>query len=410
MGQKFKTNIQILVILFMAVVFLVCLAMLVGNNIQPPIVIAQEPTAGPDAIRDSFSKERLAAFGLSLEEIEAAAGPVNLQVGVRSSAVTVPTGGAVTFTIAVTNPSTSPNNTQYILFSQTLPNTMIGGTNPNFGGLTAISNGLNPPTWLITNPLAKGTSISFTVSGTLNSACNAIALYTARVVPFNIAEEVNLANNTASRTVNINSGSSCAYLPIIRRDPTPTPNPIVFFDNFSGEQRWSSADNDDCERAYVSDEYQMKANTEDENCFSPAPEAAERSFGTFKVRARRTDGSSNFTVAVYSNGSGSGNYYAFEVNPHNDCGWRLIRRRDGNNNTVRDGGCDAAISRESGTNTLEIRHFSNGNVSVFINNIQVGSTYNDGSQLTGEGTGFYIRTNSSDDVTVRFDDFTVIQP
>ena len=72
-------------------------------------------------------------------------------------------------------------------------------------------------------------------------------------------------------------------------------------------------------------------------------------------------------------------------------------------------GCDSAISRDSGTNTLEIRHTSDGNVSVFVNGTQLGSTYNDGSQLTGVGTGVYIRSNNTDDVTVRFDDFTVIQ-
>jgi hypothetical protein len=74
---------------------------------------------------------------------------------------------------------------------------------------------------------------------------------------------------------------------------------------------------------------------------------------------------------------------------------------------VRSGGCESVINRDSGSNILEIRHFSNGNISVFINGTQLGSTYTDGSQLTGRGTGVYIRTNNDDDVAERFDDFTV---
>jgi hypothetical protein len=128
------------------------------------------------------------------------------------------------------------------------------------------------------------------------------------------------------------------------------------------------------------------------------------------VKAHRDDGGSNFAAAIYINGQGDGNYYAFEVKPNDDCSWKLIRKRDGNSSTVRSGGCESAINRGSGSNILEIRHTNNGNVSVFINGTQLGSTYNDGSQLTGQGTGVYARTSNDDDVSVRFDDFTVITP
>lgn len=411
MSQTIKANIQILAILLVATGLLIFLSIAVGTSVQPQIAIAQEPLPSPAAARSSFSKEKLAAFGLSLEDIQAAAASFNLQVTVNVSPPSVPSGGQATFTVTITNLSSSTDPAQYILFSQSLPPGMTGGT-PNFGGggVNAISNGLNPPTWLITNQIAKGNSIQFTVAGTLSSTCSTIATYTASAIPFEASADTNLSNNTASRGVNVIGQGACIYFPIVRRDPTPTPNPVVFFDNFSGAQNWSRSDDSDCERAYINGEYEIKANTKDKICFGPAPGAAERVYGTFKVKAHRDGGGSNFAVAIYINGQGDGNYYAFEVKPNDDCSWKLIRKRDGNSSTVRSGGCESAINRGSGSNILEIRHASNGNVSVFINGIQLGSTYNDGSQLTGRGTGVYTRTSNDDDVSVRFDDFTVITP
>lgn len=402
-----KANIQILAILLVAIGLLICLSIVVGSGVQPQIAAAQEPSASPSPAIGTFSEERLAAFGLSLDDIQAAAGPFNLQVTVNANTTSVPSGGSVTFTVIIAN--SGPNPAQYILFSQSLPPGMTGGT-PNFGSVNAISNGLNPPTWLITNQIANGNSIQFTVSGTLNSTCNTIATYTATAMPFEGGADPILTNNTASRGVNVTTGITCLYLPMIRRDPTPTPNPVAFLDNFSGARNWPTADDSDCERAYIDDEYEIEAKTKDELCFGPAPGAAEREFGTFKVKARRHGGGSNFSYAIYINGQGDDNYYAFEVKPNDDCSWRLIRRRDGNSSTVRSGGCDSPINRGSSSNILEIRHTSNGNISVFINDTQLGSTYNDGSQLTGRGTGVYVQTANDDDVTIRFDDFTVILP
>jgi hypothetical protein len=285
---------------------------------------------------------------------------------------------------------------------------MSGGT-PNFagGGVNAIPNGPNPTAWLITNPINSGNSIQFTVQGNITSTCNVTASYIANAVPFESGADPNLSNNTGIGSLTVVAGKVCIYFPIIRRDPTPTPNPIVFFDNFSGAQNWSTSDDSDCERRYTGGEYEIVAKTDDVLCFGPAPGAAERSFGSFKVKARRETGGSDFAVAIYTNGQGADNYYAFEVKPDDDCGWRLIRRSGGNSSEVRSGGCESVINRDSGSNILEIRHFSNGNVSVFINGTQVGSTFTDGAQLTGRGTGVYIRTNNADDVAGRFDDFTV---
>jgi len=409
MSQTIKANIQILAILLVATGLLIFLSIAVGTGVQPQIAIAQEPLPSPAAARSSFSKEKLAAFGLSLEDIQAAAASFNLQVTVNVSPPSVSSPGVATFTIIITNGG--PQTAQYILFSQSLPPGMTGG-DPNFvpAGVNAISNGLNPPTWLITNQIASGNSIQFTVAGTLSSTCSTIATYTASAIPFEAGADTNLSNNTASRGVNVIGQGACIYFPIVRRDPTPTPNPVVFFDNFSGAQNWSRSDDSDCERAYINGEYEIRAKTKDKICFGPAPGAAEREHGTFKVKAHRDGGGSNFAVAIYINGQGDGNYYAFEVKPNDDCSWKLIRKRDGNSSTVRSGGCESAINRGSGSNILEIRHASNGNVSVFINGTQLGSTYNDGSQLTGRGTGVYTRTSNDDDVSVRFDDFTVITP
>ncbi len=407
MYQTIKTNVQILAILLVATALLIGLSILVGTNMQPQIAAAQEPLVNAQAARNTFSKEKLAAFGLSLEDIQAAAGPYDLQVTVTPSSASIPSGGTATFTVRITN--LGPNTAQYILFSRSLPGGMTGETF-NFGSVNAISNGLNPPTWLITNQIASGNFIQFTVQGSINSTCNTIATYTASAVPFTSSEDSNLTNNSAGGQVNVLGTGTCLFLPIIRKEPTPTPNPIVFFDNFSGDKNWPTADDSDCDRSYVNDEYEIKAKTKDEDCFGPAPGAAERTYGTFKVKARRDSGSSNFTVAIYINGSGSDNYYAFEVKPYDDCSWKLIRRRDGDSSTKRSGGCESAINRNSASNILEIRHISNGDISVFINGTQLGSTYNDGSQLTGQGTGIYARTSKDDDIYARFDDFTVVLP
>jgi hypothetical protein len=149
MRQTIKANVQILVILFVATMLLICISIVIGSGVQPQIAAAQQPLPSPSLARSAFTEEKLAAFGLSLSDIEAAAGPHDLRVTVSASPGSVPSGGSATFTISITNLSTS-NTAQYILFSQSLPGAMTGGT-PNFGSLNVISNGLNPPTWLITN-------------------------------------------------------------------------------------------------------------------------------------------------------------------------------------------------------------------------------------------------------------------
>lgn len=411
MNNTIKTNIQILAILLVAIVLLICLSFVVGSGIQPQVAVAQAPLPSPSAARNAFTAEKLAAYGLSLQDIQAAA-LYDLKVEVTANAASVPSGGAVVFTVKITN--LGPTLAQYILFSQSLPPGMTGGT-PNFGSLTAISDGKNPPsTWLITNAIPPAPNsnnfIQFTVSGNLGAKCNAVASYKATADAFNASNDAIKGNNTAIRSVNVTGSQACLFLPLIQKFPTPTPNPVVFFDDFGGNKNWPTADDSNCDRTYVNNEYEIRAKSQDEDCFSPAPSGAEKRYGRFKVKVRRDSGSSDFTVGIYINGAGADNYYLFQVNPADSCGWELIRRKDGNSDTKRSGGCDGAINRNSNSNTLEIRHTSNGDIRVFINGTQLGSTYNDGSQLSGTGTGVYARTNNSDDVVVRFDDFTVNQP
>jgi uncharacterized repeat protein (TIGR01451 family) len=414
-----KTNLQILFVLFIVAVLLVCLSFMTATDLQP--VIAQEPPINATSVLETFSREDLAAFGLSLEEIQAASGNFDVRVSVRASTSSVSSGGLVTFTTTITNGG--PDLAQYLLFSQNLPAGITpANPTPVFGpGVTAISNGANPPTWLLTNPIITTSPVTISVSGRINSVCSTIATYSASVFPFETTADSILSNNQQSAPVNVITGITCLYLPIIRKDPTPTPNPIAFYDDFSTQQ-WTTADDDDCERSYASGEYQIKAKKEgdenDNNCFSNAPTGTSlgnpsQTYGTFRVKARRESGTNNFTVAIYANGAGGETYYALEVNPGDDCSWRLIRREedenDGDADVKRSGSCDAAIRRNSEWNTLELRHASNGDISVFVNGTQLGSTYNDGSQLGGTGTGVYARTNNNDSVTVRFDDFTVIR-
>ncbi len=404
MNTSNKTSLQILFVLLIVAVVLVGLSFIATTDMEP--AFAQEPPVQGTPALNTFSEETLAAYGLSIEDIEAALTPLNInniEVSVSVNPASIPNGRSVTFTTTITNQG--PGSVQYLLFSRVLPSGMAASP-PT--GTTLISNGLNPPTWLLPNPITPTGSVEIIITGTINTQCGGLSPYTA-----NVAHWSSIGSKQASANINVNTGINCLFLPLVHKDPTPTPNPILFFDDFSTKQ-WTTYTNNDCVVSYENSEYQIKANKKAVDCFGAAPTSANQKFGTFKVKARRETGSSNFTVALYTNGGGGKTYYALEVRPGDNCGWKLIRRKESDNNgnpvTEREGGCDAAIKRNSESNILELRHASNGDISVFVNNTQLGATWNDGAQLTTEGDGVYARTDDDTSVTVRFDDFTVIRP
>jgi hypothetical protein len=120
---------------------------------------------------------------------------------------------------------------------------------------------------------------------------------------------------------------------------------------------------------------------------------------------------SNAAYGLFINGQGGDNYYLFRIWPNNGCAtggdWQLIRRRNGNNSTLRSDSCASAINRDGGTNILKIAHRSDRTLSVYVNDTLL-SSYPESSSnhLTGEATGVYVRS-ADEDVRIKFDDFKV---
>ena len=213
----------------------------------------------------------------------------------------------------------------------------------------------------------------------------------------------------------------------MRRDPTPTPTPtitptptdtagsVLYFDDFSDDDSdWpdeAESDNGRCYSEYRDDKYRIEVEGDgrQRECFRPAPEEAEYRYGIFEVEAKRRAGSGSFSYGLYINGRGGGEYYLFRVRPRNDCGWDLIRREDDDSDTVRNGGCDSAIERDSGTNKLEIKHTDDGRISVYVND-KLLATFTDDSELEGRGTGLYVRSGTDENNTIDFDNFTIFSP
>ena len=189
--------------------------------------------------------------------------------------------------------------------------------------------------------------------------------------------------------------------------PTPTPIPILYFDDFSNDgSGWGKGDDGNCYSEYNENQYRIVVDR-NETCFRPAPKAAEYEHAEFEVVARRSGGSTEFTYGIYINGEGGGQYYLFLVKHNKDnCDWALVRRKSDSSDTKLNGGCDSTTHGYDNSNTLTIRHANNGVITVFLNNTQLGS-YSDGSQLGSRGTGLYIREHDRDSVTIRFDNFTV---
>jgi hypothetical protein len=211
------------------------------------------------------------------------------------------------------------------------------------------------------------------------------------------------------------TGANKYYIPIVRRSS------ILYFDNFSDDDSgWPEYDTSDCFVQYNSSEYRIEvkedSDSDDDECFGPAPEDAEFELGDFSVKFRRTDGSRHYNAGIYINGDGGGEYYLFRVEHDDDeCDWRLVRRKDDDDSTKRSGVCDSISNGYNQTNTLRIRRINNQNsdgvITVYLNGDQLGSSYTDTDQLDGEGAGVFANEETNEDkAVVRFDDFTVRKP
>ena len=224
---------------------------------------------------------------------------------------------------------------------------------------------------------------------------------------------------------------SVAYLPLIRRDPTPTPTlvptptptapplpAILYSHNFSnGSDGWPKGSSrgeagGDCDSRHENNRYILDVDFDSRyRCVRPAPEKANYQYGVFETEAQRVSGSNEVDYGIYINGSGGGEYYLFSVSPNNPCGWSFVKREDSHDDLKRYGDCN---NINSGTNILRIEHTRDGDDDVFdffINDQKVGDYREPHHRaLRGEGTGVYAEARDNDDAEIRYSYFEVLSP
>lgn len=403
MDQKIKAEFQIFSILVLAAIGLTLLALLISLNGQPLTVIAQGPGQTPPPF--SVSQETLDAFGLSPEDLEPLK-TFDLETTILAPADNTAVSDGDTLEIVIQIKNNGPTNpaTNILFTNSFLPSLENEGYDFS---VTAYSDGEADPTFLLPGPLNVNDTAIITLTGEVQAECDTMAINTAQAYPFDSRADTSTGNNTATINLNVAGQYRCAYLPLVMRQPTPTPKPIVYSDDFSDEDSgWPQFNASSCDGEYSGDEYRVEVES-NEDCYVPAPSDAQRTYGSFEVEARATNGDGSYAYGIYVNGKDGDNFYLFKIRPNDDCGWDFVRIKGGDSDTVRDGGC-SSIKKGNDTNVLRVAHTSDGKISLYINNIDTPvGTYTDSSQLTYNNNGIYVEADDDSDVVVKFDNFTV---
>jgi uncharacterized repeat protein (TIGR01451 family) len=416
MYQKIKPLVQIFSILILTTIMLLLLSIIIGTNTHLPTAAAQEP---PKDNLPPFpvSEETLATFGLSASLIQASSLLTSeLEITKKTNALSVTSGSAVTFTISITNHG--PNPISYTLFYDDFPVEMKDATfvfSPGHDAEPAPPTAYKP-LWLFNDPILVNETVFVTVTGILTSATSVTVKNTAMITPVGNYEQ-NPSDNVSTASVDIVSNnppvsSKIIYFPIIFKSP---PRVTLYSDNFSNSNSgWYKgySDTNHCYSKYDNGRYRIDLDSTNRSCWRPAPAAANEVYASFQVAAYHSEGHSNASYGIYSNGQGGSAYYLFRIWPNNGCssggGWELIR--NGSKVLGNSGYCHSAIKRGYGsgvTNILKITHPTNGEISVYVNNVLLGAYPDGSSQLIGSGTGVYVRS-ANKDIVIKFDDFTVI--
>ncbi|MFC1975100.1 DUF11 domain-containing protein [Chloroflexota bacterium] len=409
MYEKIKPAVHIFFVLLIAAI--VSGLSLIIINAGNSLTVAAQESQGKDTPFIPADAEMLGALGIPANILQASSTlTTDLAIAKKTNIVSVTSGSLVTFTISITN--NGPKSVSFTTFYDNFPSEMED-VSFDFGPKNAIILNVlaNKPEWLIYDPIAIDETTFVTVTGILTSAADITIQNTAVVTPAGFLDHVS-ANNSSGVSVDIVGYSplQTIYLPVIFKSP---PGP-VYSDNFSSSNSgWyqGHSDNDHCYSKYKSGRYQVEVDKTDHTCWRPAPSNANRRYGSFQVNAYHSEGTSNASYGIYSNGQGGSVYYLFRIWPNNSCStggdWDLYRK----STRVLHGDCHSAIKRGYGsgaTNTLKIKHTSNGQVSVYVNNTLL-DTYPDSSQLTTTGTGVYVRS-SNKDIVIQFDNFKVYAP
>lgn len=425
MQPNLRSRFQLGVIILLSALFLAALSLALDAAVQPRRVIAQAPLVATPAAH--ITPAPPADFGLAVymvDRLALAAVSYDLSITKTTSLTTVTSGSTVTFNVTISNLSGS--TAQYLYFIDSYPKQMINVAYTFEPGVTAVSNGVTgAEQWLITSPLPVGQSIAITVTGQLTSALDVLVTNTAVVTPFIQGADPTGGNNSAGVGVNVEGFSPTAgliYLPIVQRNPTPTPIPLIlaYHETFDGNP-WQEFSNNGCSTDNTSGQFWVDLDSTDRTCLPPArnenkPELPYRTYGEFEVRAydsgQNQDSESGY--GIWINGQGADNYYLFRIWPNaSGCSsggnWELRRYKDGGNAKLLGGTCNANIVRGYGsaaTNVLRLAHKSSGELVVYANGQALASVV-DSSQLTGgTATGVFVQSNNRH-IRIKFDDFKV---
>lgn len=359
---------------------------------------------------------------------------VDLQVSQHlSTATPLDAGSLITFTVVITQQGPDLL-TEQITFEASPPD-QLTLTRYQFNPADIVSGTSQPNVWTISS-LVINQRLLITITGQLTStlACDTDVI---QQVTATTTGEQTPDDNTATSRFTVRGTEACVYLPQLLRQPTPvptlanpetptpTPTPLILyqetFNGLSGDDDrngWVGGRTDGtCRSVFRDDQYQVEVDRPDNTCFRPAPAEAERNEGTFEVRAYFRDANTeggDFSYGIYINADATyDDYYIFRIFPSTilDCDdggdWQIIRRRDEFSEVVEKGECVSSINPGRGienTNELRIRH-ANNQISVFVNGTLL-ATYADSNDLDANGTGLFVRSDS-EDIVVRFDDFTV---
>jgi uncharacterized repeat protein (TIGR01451 family) len=400
--KRLNSTTQIIIAVLLAGCTLAALSILTGTRLDP------YPAMAGNGSDFSFTPAPPVAFGLTHPLIGAADDMYyDLEILKTTDLVSATSGTAITYTVIITNNGPAP--AQYFYFYDNAPVQLQHISYTFSANATALSNNASDPAdtqWLITNQLPANNTIVITVTGELTAAKDSLVSNSAIVTPFITTADGTPENNYSTAQVTVIGYSLYEeyFLPYISKQPTPTPLPIQFTDNFNDDDSgWyeGSFQDGDCSAEYKDSKYRTNVDP-DEGCFFPAPGEAEFRYGKAETTARRNGGNDKFQYGIYINGQGGDYYYMFRVDfDREDCSWNILRR----DSIKKSGSCDSESNGYREDNKLAVQRTGNL-ITVYINGDLLGS-YTDSSPLPGEGTGFYVFADDDEEVTVVFDNFIV---
>ena len=436
MITKVRSEVQLIIVIGLAIVILLFISTGLTVGLQPSAVLAQNLGPTPEI---SFTPAPLESFGFAPDGVVALDqnDKFDLEILKTTNTISVTSGTQVTYNVKITNKG--PDPAQYFYFYDVVPTELKNVMYTFPAGVEALNNGASSPEtlqWLITSELPVNQSINIAVAGELTSLRTVIVRNTAVVTPFVQSADPNGDNNSSYVDVNV-TGSNPAlgliYLPLIRRDPTPTPDPIklIYQEDFNADKEiWFEKLNSNCRADHTNGIYQVDVDESDRECLPPAKEKDDDDEDDPKLRDPavkygevEVEGyisgegkDSGNAYGIWMNGRGGDTQYVFRIFPNasgcSDGGrWEFLRRKPNANATLAFDSCDSRIERGYGSSarqTIRVGHRSNGQITLYIDDILI-QTINDSNQITnGEDNGVYVRADDVD-TRVKFDDYKVFE-